>query len=319
MDSLVSVIIPTYNRYRMVTRAIESVLTQTYRNIELIIVDDASKDNTFELLKTEYADPRIKIVRHPRNLGGAAARNSGIRNAKGGLIAFLDSDDEWLPEKLARQIPLLLSNPDVGAVYCKHYILEHGGSLSIDRRIRYYKGWVQNYLLRGWCPTSTSLFVIRKECFQTVGLFDDSLPSFQDYDLWLRIATRYQFDYIDCPLVKYFIHDESRVSIDIDARINGLEKIMAKWEEIYKHAIGEGQFSRLKKGFYEKIYIKAANQCMHRGQTSDGTRYILRAIEYAPYKFQLYVRLVFVLTGLDFLYQKAGRLRRQKRVRIDAL
>ena len=123
-SSLVSVIIPTYNGSNTILRAINSVLNQTYSNLELIIVDDCSKDNTFEVVKN-VKDKRVKVLRHKKNRGGSAARNTGIKEAKGEYIAFLDDDDEWLSEKVEKQVEYLKNKESslYKGVVCSHMIL----------------------------------------------------------------------------------------------------------------------------------------------------------------------------------------------------
>ena len=123
----VSVIIPTYNRAHLVDRAIQSVLNQTYKDFELIIVDDGSTDNTEDIIKEfQKKDERIKYIRHEENRGGSAARNTGIKAAKGEYIAFLDSDDEWLPIKLGRQISEFTNKSKIALVYTGRIIIEEG-------------------------------------------------------------------------------------------------------------------------------------------------------------------------------------------------
>ena len=118
--STISVIVPTYNRGHLLERALRSVLTQTHQQLELIIVDDGSVDNTADVVSTYDADSRVRYIRHQDNLGSSVARNTGIRHAQGEYIAFLDSDDEWLPTKLEKQMLLFQygSLPRLGAVNC---------------------------------------------------------------------------------------------------------------------------------------------------------------------------------------------------------
>jgi glycosyltransferase involved in cell wall biosynthesis len=194
----ISVIIPTYNRAHLVGRAILSVLQQTYRDFEIIVVDDSSADNTEEVVKS-FDDERIRYFKRNKNRGGAAARNTGVKLAQGKFIAFLDSDDEWFPEKLRKQIALINKSPDsVGAVYCLHY--SQDDSLGYIIRPSTYslgRGDVYYLLLNGWCPPSTSLFMLHTRVFEKSGLFDESLTSFQDYDLWIWVAKHCEFEFVN--------------------------------------------------------------------------------------------------------------------------
>ena len=131
-----SVIIPTYNRARMVDRAIQSVLSQTYQDFEIIVVDDASTDNTQEVVKEcMFRDKRVRYIKHEKNKGGSAARNTGIKNEHGEYVGFLDSDDEWLPTKLEKQIELFRKRCNsVGAVYCLQYMMDDSiGRIKLDK------------------------------------------------------------------------------------------------------------------------------------------------------------------------------------------
>ena len=166
---LVSVIIPSHNRAVLLPRAVESVLAQTYSNLEVIIVDDASSDSTpavmADLVKR---DPRVRYFRHETNRYASAARNTGIASARGELIAFLDDDDEWLPEKLAKQVPVMLSaSPEVGMVYCWMDYYDGRGNI-VSETHPTLKGWVFGQMLDrpriGGCPT----LLVRREVVEVV-------------------------------------------------------------------------------------------------------------------------------------------------------
>jgi glycosyltransferase involved in cell wall biosynthesis len=308
---VVSVVIPTYNRVLMLDRAIQSVLNQTLKNIELIVVDDASKDNSWKFLKSNYSDSRMVLIQHDRNLGGAAARNTGIRNARGEYIAFLDSDDEWLPEKLEVQLSCIQSDPTLGAVYCKHVAVDYKGKSYAAASKHYYRGWVRDKLVRGWCPVSSSLFLVRKQCFQKVGLFDESLPSYQDYDFWLRLSPQFRFDYVPEILAKFHHHTQSRVSINLDARINGFEIFMEKWESDFREELGGREFEKLRREFLGRIYNQVASQSAHNKNRWSGAKFLVNAIKYTPLDYKLYIRLLILLLGGQRLYNSIASIRRE--------
>lgn len=202
----VSVVIPTYNTARFVGAAVESVLAQTFEDFEVIIVDDGSTDNTREII-ARFVDPRIRYV-YQENQERSAARNAGIRLARGEYIAFLDADDVWLPEKLALQVSLLETLPAVGLVYTGAYVMEHGRIFTEQKgkhRGRVVKPLlaVDNIVAGSGCTP-----MVRRECFDQVGLFDQvsSVIPCEDWDMWLRIAMKYEFDYVPQPLAKCRVH-----------------------------------------------------------------------------------------------------------------
>lgn len=198
MSELVSVVIPTFARPSLLSRAIDSVINQTYEDFEILIVDDNGVGTENQLITEEYIkrnyqyNNQIKYIKHDINLGGNAARNTGIKHAKGSFIGFLDDDDEWGNRFLEKMIPNFRSS-NVGAVYCDYYTNISGNLYYMNRNSVNYSGNVYSHLLNGWCPNSTSLFVIKRECFEAVGYFDEKLKSFQDYDMWLRISRQYLF------------------------------------------------------------------------------------------------------------------------------
>ena len=194
---LVSVIIPTYNRDWILKEAIDSVLAQDFSDYELIVVDDGSDDRTPEILAA-YGDP-ITVIRQA-NSGVSAARNRGITAAAGRLIAFLDSDDLWLPQKLSTQVNFFAENP--GAVICQteeHWV-RNGVRVNPKKRHLKFSGMIFERSL-ALCLVSPSAVMIKKALFEAVGVFDENLPVCEDYDLWLRISCRYPVDLIETPLI----------------------------------------------------------------------------------------------------------------------
>lgn len=200
----ISVVIPTFNMARFVGEAVRSVLDQTFADFEVLVVDDGSTDNTREVIAA-IDDPRVRYL-HQENRGLAGARNAGIEAARGSFIAFLDADDLWLPDKLARQRQLFADRPWVGLVYTGAYVME-GGQVFACHRGR-YRGHVVRELLTvdNIVVGSGSAAMVRRECFDRVGLFDESLSACEDWDMWLRIAARYPFDFVEQPLVKLRTH-----------------------------------------------------------------------------------------------------------------
>ena len=194
---LVSVIIPTYNRGWILQEAIDSVLDQDFSDYELIVVDDGSNDNTREILGA-YGD-RITVLRQP-NRGVSAARNRGINEAAGQLIAFLDSDDLWLPGKLSTQVGFFEDNADVVINQTQEIWIRNGQRVNPKKRHHKFSGMIFERSL-ALCLVSPSAVMIKKSLFDIVGVFDEDLPACEDYDLWLRISCRYPVHLIDIELI----------------------------------------------------------------------------------------------------------------------
>jgi glycosyltransferase involved in cell wall biosynthesis len=212
----VSVVIPAYNRAATIGAAIDSVLRQTWEDFELVVVDDASTDGTLAAARA-IADPRLRVVAAPRNLGAAGARNLGVAEARGTWIAFQDSDDEWLPEKLAKQMARLATpapggtgpGNDWGGCYCG--LLTVGGldaRPGARTRLRYVpdpsltqvEGDILETLMAG-NVISTQTLVVRRDLFLALGRFDEATTPIEDWDFALRLAARGPIAFVDAPLV----------------------------------------------------------------------------------------------------------------------
>ncbi|MEE9167189.1 MAG: glycosyltransferase [Candidatus Neomarinimicrobiota bacterium] len=222
----VSVIIPTFNRAHLLPRALDSVLAQTHVPREIIVVDDGSTDRTAALLRDDYHGV---IYLHQSNSGVSAARNSGIRKAKGRWIAFLDSDDRWLPRKLSRQLHDLTGNPGMKICHTDEIWIRNGHRVNPKKKHDKSGGWIFRNCLP-LCCISPSSVLIHRTVFDTVGLFDEALPVCEDYDLWLRITARFPALYLDEKLlIKHGGHPDqlSRKYWGMDRfRIRALQKIL---------------------------------------------------------------------------------------------
>ena len=192
--SLVSVIIPTYNRSDRVPAAVASVLGQSFREREVLVVDDGSSDGTAEAL--EAFRGRIRVLRHDRNRGVSAARNTGIRASTAPLVAFLDSDDRWLPGKLEAQVRFFRDHPEAVACQTREIWVRRGRRVNPARRHLKPSGDVFLPSLRR-CLVSPSAVMLRRTLLEEVGLFDETLPVCEDYDLWLRIGCRHPIHLIE--------------------------------------------------------------------------------------------------------------------------
>jgi len=208
----VSVIIPTYNRAGRVVAAVDSVLGQTYEDRGIIVIDDGSTDETKAVLQRYGGKIKCLFAEHD---GPIAARNLGIRNSTGKYIAFLDSDDTWLPDKLAAQIEVLERDEDVGLVFTDMYLVDEKGKTE-----KLFSDWadivdgrVFRHLLRGNFISMSSV-VIRKTCLDRVGALEESAAQIgvEDYHLWLRLTKHFAVKYIDRPLVNYSIGGEDKLT-----------------------------------------------------------------------------------------------------------
>ena len=261
----VSIVLPTYNRCRLVCRAIDSVLNQSYVAYELIVVDDGSTDATGDRLAS-YGD-RVTVIKQA-NRGVSAARNTGIQAASGEFIALLDSDDVWLPQKLERQIAFFRANPNTMICQTEEIWIRKGVRVNPGKRHKKHSGMIFEKTLP-LCLVSPSAVMMRKSLFDEVGLFDESLPACEDYDLWLRISWKYPVHLIDTPLIiKHGGHaDQLSRRPELDKyRIRALEKILKTG------CLSQQQRSAALEAIKEKCRIYATG-CRKRGRIGDAHYY----------------------------------------------
>lgn len=196
-DPKISVVIPTYNRAYCLGETIDSVLAQTYRDYELIVVDDGSTDDTESLVK---AMPGIKYLRIAENSGVSMARNLGIGNARGNYICFLDSDDLWIKKKLEQQASVMEAEPALTACYTDEIWVRNGVRVNSGNRHKKYSGRIFSHCLP-LCIISSSSVMLRAEIFAEIGLFDETLPACEDYDFWLRLTARFPVRFLPQKLI----------------------------------------------------------------------------------------------------------------------
>jgi glycosyltransferase involved in cell wall biosynthesis len=263
---LVSVIIPVFNRRSFLKKALASVLEQTYNGHEIIIVDDGSTDGTPDLLSA-YGD-RIRTLYQP-NSGVSAARNAGIREAQGALIAFLDSDDYWLPQKLEKQVAFFETHPQTLICQTEELWIRNGRRVNPKQRHKKPTGFIFEPSL-SLCLVSPSAVMLRRSLLDEVGFFDESLPACEDYDLWLRTTWKYPVFLIDTPLVvKQGGHDDqlSRMAELDKYRIRAISNILKT-----------GYLSRQQRSaaldvLEQKCRIYA-NGCRKRGRHQEADEYL---------------------------------------------
>ncbi|MCB0421216.1 MAG: glycosyltransferase [Bdellovibrionales bacterium] len=199
----ISIIIPTFNRGKWIVRAIESVLDQSYRNWDLWVIDDGSTDQTSEIVMS-YAskDDRVRLWTQ-ENLGVSAARNKGIQQSQGEWLAFLDSDDRWLPYKLQRQMLEIEMSPDLKWVHGEEIWFRHNQIFN-PKKIHKKSGGRQFTRSVDLCCISPSTVLIHRSVFSLVGYFREDFPVCEDYDLWLKIAARFEIGFVEEPLIHKF-------------------------------------------------------------------------------------------------------------------
>ena len=236
MNQLVSVIITTHNRQELLSRAIESVLLQSYQNIECIVVDDASEDGTKEYCESIESINYVRISKD-ESKGGNYARNLGIKNALGEYIAFLDDDDYWLPEKIEKQINLLIEK-QCSLVFCGRKLEYVKKNAEIfyrdDLPNSKYKGDLSTEILMSICTTTSAIFVKRDMLFE-VGLFDENLKFWQEYELSIRLAQKTFFYFVNEPLVVYRVdlNDSQRLTNKFYEWMEAVDYIKGKHHKLY--------------------------------------------------------------------------------------
>ena len=289
----ISVIIPTYNRYTFLKRALTSVFTQTYKPSEVIVIDDGSTDNTSQI-KQDFPD--IKYF-YQQNKGVSSARNLGIKKASYEWIAFLDSDDEWHKDKLKEQVAFHKQNPDILMSYTDEKWIRDAKEVKIPKKFKKYGGEIFDKCL-SHCIIAPSASLIHKDLFSKVGLFDESLEVCEDYDLWLRVALEHPIGLVDKKLItKYAGHndqlsfkhwgmDRFRV-VALEKLLDSIQKetarevLMQKYELLLKGAIKYDKISY--KLFYKKrleklkglkvVKVKKVKKCLFPA-AGYGTRFL---------------------------------------------
>jgi glycosyltransferase involved in cell wall biosynthesis len=272
----VSVIIPTYNRAHLIGRAIKSVLNQTYQDFEIIVVDDGSTDNTEEVVNKfckKYKN--IKYIFHKKNKGEATARNTGIMSSKGQYIAFQDSDDESLPQRLEKQVNILQRQSyKVGIVYSDMYRINkyrekyYFKSPMIKSEDKYIYQKALNFAFFG---VGIGTALIRKKCFDITGLFDNNLPYFVDLEFFIRLSKSFYFYHISEPLINYY---------EIEGSSNScLENLIKSRKLILKKYFGD-----IKKDnkILANHYFAIGNSLYLLGKNDEGEKYFEKAFKVYP-------------------------------------
>jgi glycosyltransferase involved in cell wall biosynthesis len=226
----ITVVITCFNYGHYLEGCLNSVLSQTYENYEIVVVDDGSKDNTLEVMEGYSGLQNLHFLQQ-ENCGQAKAKNRGIEYAKGRYVAFLDADDLWEKEKLKKQIQRF-ANPTVGVVYSRARLIDEKGiPLAFKDPGKYLKprsGMVLHWLLFDnfvWFSSA----IVRRECLERFGFFDEALRMGIDWDLWLKISTKYEFDFVDEPLLLYRVGHSGQMSKNVEVRQQCSDRIFEKF------------------------------------------------------------------------------------------
>ncbi|MFH2092804.1 MAG: glycosyltransferase [Pseudomonadota bacterium] len=263
---LVSVILPTYNRAWIVKEAIDSVLAQDYANVELIVIDDGSTDNTLQLLET-YHD-QLMVIRQD-NKGVSAARNIGIKKSRGRFIALLDSDDTWDKRKISCQVEFFMANPEALICQTEEVWIRNGKRVNPKFKHQKPSGMIFEPSLN-LCLVSPSAVMMRRELFDIKGYFDEALTVCEDYDLWLRVSSDLPVFLIDKPYtIKRGGHDDQLSSFHSQDKF----RIQSMINLLESNCLTIAQTEKVKQVLRKKCKIYG-NGCIKRGRKEEGQFYL---------------------------------------------
>lgn len=269
-DPLVSTIVPAFNAERYLDLAIDSILSQTYSNIEVLIVDNASTDKTADIINAYGA--RVRYLREETK-GPAAARNRGLAEAQGEYIAFLDSDDLWLPDKTERQVEYLTEHPEYGVCYSHYEYIDENGELYHNTWAKHstQTGVVFEDLLRHELQLGIGTMMIRRSSLHEAGNFNEKLITAEDTDLFIRLAKYNQFGYIPGPVARYRSHKESLTKQQDVPRgtFKSLDYLVERYPELHPsmspimgYAYAVRHFARGKGAFHKGDYLETRSQSL---------------------------------------------------------
>ncbi len=273
-NDLVSVVVANYNMGKYLPYAIQSILEQTYPYFDIHIVDDGSTDNSRDVISQYENDSRI-FIHYQENQGQAKAKNTGILSAKGSFIAFLDADDTWSHDKLEKQLPWFERKNNIGVVYTSYALTTEDGRLMETPKRKHYNGKITEKLLIDNFVTGMAS-IVKKECFDAVGIFDETLPMGIDYDLWLRISARYEFYYID-DVTYYYRQWGGQMSHRHTKRFECAVRIMQKFIDEHPGCIRKSKIDEA----WAHLYVSQGYNCfIKENKNISSLSYFIRALLY---------------------------------------
>ena len=293
----VSIVIPTHNRSDLLSKSVESVLKQSFSDLEVIIVDDCSTDKTSKVAeKLKESDSRVRYIRLKTNQGAPTARNTGIKAAQGEILGLLDDDDQWLPRKLEYQLAKFREGPDdLGLVYGGYRINYFRSDLPDRIRKPNKRGRIFLSLLKK-CLIGSPTVLVKRECFEKVGMFDTKLKSCQDWDMWLRISREYKVDYVDKVVANYYLRGKGQISTNFSSQVQGRKRIFKKYyQELKKHPLV------LVKHLKTIVWMLAAD-----GQREEALAWHWRVIKREPFSPRN-LKVLLALLFLFSVYQKRAQ------------
>ena len=288
---LVSVVVPTYNRASLLPRAISSALGQSFEDLELIVVDDGSTDSTGEVVGA-FGDPRIRLIRLPTNAGLSGAQNAGLRAARGEWVAFLDSDDEWLPTKLEQQLVRLREDagPAAAVAYCFLQRQDERTGRTVPARRGGPEGDVFQALLTGWSPLPSCL-VVRRRTLLAIGGWDESLPSFAGHDLCLRLAEAgSRFVAVRETLVIKHDYGGPQLSTAYETALRSVKRLDEKWATKLRARFGPGPYRRWRARWRTGAEYIGVRGALWNGDRLAAWHHALRLAWLAPWSAEYVVR-----------------------------
>lgn len=301
----VDVIMPTYNGMPYLEQAVKSVLAQTHQDLKLYVIDDGSNDKrASEKYIKSLKDPRITFLKKD-NGGPSSARNFGVSLSKSPFVAFIDSDDLWLPDKLELQLNLFKKNPDLGLVYGLSLLINdkghHAGSVDFQKR-----GHLFRYLLKGnMISGSASMVLTRRAVLENIGLFKESFWNGEDWEMWLRISQYYEIDYVPKYLIAVRVHDNN-------AQNNNL-KMASELEKLVPAMINQYKLGIFNRGrLAGRRYKEACFRYFNNGERDAARRTFLKALVYNPLVlFTLNYHVLFIYLRIVFGNESIRKIRRK--------
>ena len=294
-DMLVSIIMPVYNGMPFLKEAVDSVFKQTYKEFELIVINDGSSDGSLRFLEEtkKRAKERLKII-NQTNRGQVVAKNNGIKVAQGDFIAFLDSDDVWDKEKLTVQMEFFKKHPTLFLCYTEAFLIDENSKKIGYRSVNsLYKGRCFDLLIKRNNITASSV-VLKRKCIDTVGKFDETLNCCENWDLWLRISKFFEIGYIKKPLTSYRIHSSHMSN-------KRSKMLMGRIEVIKKHCLGLSK--KEYKNALLNAYIDFAKSNLWNLELEDAKNNLLEALKIKPFSFTC-LKLYFKWLVKQYLTQK---------------
>jgi glycosyltransferase involved in cell wall biosynthesis len=284
----VSVILPCYNGSRWISQSIESVLAQTYKDFELIIVDDRSTDNSREIISSYLYDERVHYI-YQENRGFSGALNRGIRESRGAFIGFIGQDDLYMPNKLQVQVKYFNEHKDADLIHSNYCSVDSSGRIIRVRDIKIPRfsskeKLIEYLFINNFIGFETAL--VKRRCFDKVGLFDERMVGFSDHDMWLRIAGEFNIAYIDLILVKKREHE-------LQFSKTAVEKCLR--DEFLMTSKAIKQYPFLEKAVRKKLaglYYMWGITMLEKGVNEEAKRNFLKVIRYRPWKFKAMIAYI---------------------------